>query len=466
MMDVTISQSALVASKLVAAHRAATLNLPQESILASLQLSDMKNRQDRISGPSQSTHNWIFETTSTCPHPVTYMSWLQSGDGIFWIIGKAGSGKSTLMKHIYTDGRTVAALEQWANGRRLLTASHYFWYLESPMEKPYSGLLRSILYDTLDAYPDLIQPVCASRWSEALQGRDIRSTPWSDMELQKCLGTLITNNIVLRLNGYAGDTIFSAHLTLLASYVFLIKRASQSDEKHHNSLRDTATEWCTEALHHMQEVPARPSLMNLLYALDSGMHLLNGKLGNFHWSSYLVEDPLSYSTPPKLHELDVVEQGGRDLLGHLIDSGFDSHVEALLRLDPGVLRAKKGRPYLDYARRCKLDAPFRLKHPEQKHASLAVMELLLKLGCDVNEVVYVHGNGTVWDSYLYYIHYHHMNSDRGRKTAWLLVTKGAGQTEDRFVPSPDQRGKAGRLHDHACRLKPAESPEPTHTVRY
>jgi hypothetical protein len=227
-MDVTTSQSALVVSKLAAAHTVATLNLPQESILASLQFSDMKNRQDRISEPSYSTHNWIFETTSTCPHPVTYMSWLQSGDGIFWIIGKAGSGKSTLMKHIYTDGRTVAALQQWANGRRLLTASHYFWYLESPMEKSYSGLLRSILYDTLDAYPDLIQPVCASRWSEALQGRDVRSTPWSDMELQKCLETLIVNDIEVQgrepcfcffidgLDGYDGDREVVKLLTRLA----------------------------------------------------------------------------------------------------------------------------------------------------------------------------------------------------------------------------------------------------------
>lgn len=152
------------------------------------------NRQDTISEPSHSTYNWIFETAGTFPYPVTYMPWLESSDGIFWVTGKAGSGKSTLMKHIYNDGKTAATLEQWANGRKLITASHYFWYLGSPMEKSYSGLIRSILYKVFDTYPDLIKPVCAFRWSETLQGKDVRSLPWSDVELQKCLEILVTGD--------------------------------------------------------------------------------------------------------------------------------------------------------------------------------------------------------------------------------------------------------------------------------
>lgn len=29
--------------------------------------------------------------------------WLESGSGVYWISGKAGSGKSTLMKHLFWD---------------------------------------------------------------------------------------------------------------------------------------------------------------------------------------------------------------------------------------------------------------------------------------------------------------------------------------------------------------------------
>lgn len=29
-----------------------------------------------------------------------FVAWLEEGDGLYWIAGKAGSGKSTLMKYI------------------------------------------------------------------------------------------------------------------------------------------------------------------------------------------------------------------------------------------------------------------------------------------------------------------------------------------------------------------------------
>ena len=227
--NITASHSAFVASKLVTALKVATFDLPQESILSSLQFPDMRNRQDTISEPSHSTYNWIFEQAGTPPRPIQFMSWLEGGDGIFKVTGKAGSGKSTLMKHVSTDTRTAVALEQWANGRKLFTASHYFWYLGSPMEKSYSGLIRSILYKIFDTYPDLIQPVCSSRWSEALQGKDVRSLPWSDIELQKCLETLVTSDLKVEgrdpcfcffidgLDEYDGDREIIRLLARLAS---------------------------------------------------------------------------------------------------------------------------------------------------------------------------------------------------------------------------------------------------------
>jgi hypothetical protein len=194
MVNITASQSADLTKKLFAAYRAATLELPQESILSSLRYSDMRNRQDTIPEPGHSSYNWIFETKTSSP-PVTYMSWLESGDGIYWVTWKAGSGKSTLTKHICHDTRTATALDRWANGRKLLTASHYFWYLGSPMEKSYSGIVRSILYKILGDFPELINPVCSSRWSEALRGKDVRSMTWTDAELRDCLERLVTSDV-------------------------------------------------------------------------------------------------------------------------------------------------------------------------------------------------------------------------------------------------------------------------------
>ena len=163
------------------------------------------------------------------------------------------------------------------------------------------------------------------------------------------------------------------------------------------------------------------------------MQLLHAISGGCHWSNHLVEDFQSYSKPPHRNDLDVIERGNRDLLGHLIEIGLTCQVETLLKSDPSLLKAKEGRPYLDYALLRKPDAPFRSKHPEQAGTNYAMVELLLKLGCGVNEVVEMHGNRTIWDSYLYYIHDQRMNTDRDRKTTWLLISNGARQTGNRAV---------------------------------
>lgn len=256
-----------------------------------------------------------------------------------------------------------------------------------------------------------------------------------------------------RLDEYAGHTVFDTHFTLTACYVFLVKRASRFDGNYHRhtllfrdggykfdgtyhgSIRDIATDWCNKALFHRSNVPEifAPSTLNLLSALDNDMQLLHASLGDCHWSNYLVEGATLFSEPLHRHDLDVIERGDRDLLGHIIEMGLSCQVETLLKSDQNLLRGKKGRPYLDYVLRPKLDAPFRSKHSEQARTTYAMVELLLNMGCGVNEVVDMHGNRTIWDSYLYYIHDQRMNTDRDRKTTWLLISNGARQTGNRAV---------------------------------
>lgn len=157
--------------------------------------------------------------------------------------------------------------------------------------------------------------------------------------------------------------MFSADFNLLACYVFLIKRVPNSKRNVlRRHFRDSAVDWSTEALIHMRELPPIPSTLGLLRALDDGMQRLYVDLGNYHWSNHVVEDPLQYCIPRKLHDLDVTERGGRDLLGHLIELGLTTYVEALLKAAPLSSKKKKGRPYLDYALRYKIDASFRSKH--------------------------------------------------------------------------------------------------------
>jgi hypothetical protein len=81
---------------------------------------------------------------------------------VFWIGGKAGSGKSTLMKFIHDHPCTKAALRVWAGPATLITASYFFWSSGSHLQKSQEGLLQTLLYDILTKRPSLISKVIST----------------------------------------------------------------------------------------------------------------------------------------------------------------------------------------------------------------------------------------------------------------------------------------------------------------
>ncbi|KAH9207963.1 hypothetical protein DL95DRAFT_239390, partial [Leptodontidium sp. 2 PMI_412] len=92
-----------------------------------------------------------------------FMEWLRSDNSIYWINGKAGSGKSTLMKFVYDDPRLMKALKSspWAGGLPVIKASFYFWYNGTEMQKSLRGLLLSLLHQILKDQPHLISSIFA-----------------------------------------------------------------------------------------------------------------------------------------------------------------------------------------------------------------------------------------------------------------------------------------------------------------
>lgn len=88
-----------------------------------------------------------------------FQEWLRSGSGIFHVSGKAGSGKSTLMKLILSTKRTHELLREWAGDKRLLFARFYFWSAGDQTQNSLEGLQRSILFEILLQRPDLVKEV-------------------------------------------------------------------------------------------------------------------------------------------------------------------------------------------------------------------------------------------------------------------------------------------------------------------
>ena len=87
----------------------------------------------------------------------SFVNWLKSGNEVYWINGKAGSGKSTLMKYVCGHHRQQELLKAWHPTRQLLTPNFFFWAAGSPLQRSITGLLQSLIYQSLMSCPDLLK---------------------------------------------------------------------------------------------------------------------------------------------------------------------------------------------------------------------------------------------------------------------------------------------------------------------
>ncbi len=144
-----------------------------EEVTRSLFYPELFSRQEQIENEFdgiKSSYDWIFDKPRTrkmnssnqakppTPAPLwdDFAWWLKSEHGVYWINGKAGSGKSTLMNHICSHSRRLELLQEWSPRRRLLTPSFFFWNSGSRQQKAIDGLLRSLIYQMLTECRQLI----------------------------------------------------------------------------------------------------------------------------------------------------------------------------------------------------------------------------------------------------------------------------------------------------------------------
>ncbi|KAL8724123.1 MAG: hypothetical protein Q9181_006974, partial [Wetmoreana brouardii] len=144
-----------------------------QEVTRSLFFPEISSRQEQVMTEFdgiENTYEWIFDEPSTPdselenqseepqqqPHWANFPEWLRSGSKVYWINGKAGSGKSTLMNSICNHERTGDLLKQWSAKRRLLTPTFFFWNAGVRQQKTVDGLLRSLIYQMLTECRELI----------------------------------------------------------------------------------------------------------------------------------------------------------------------------------------------------------------------------------------------------------------------------------------------------------------------
>ncbi|KAH6878729.1 hypothetical protein BKA58DRAFT_452914 [Alternaria rosae] len=123
------------------------------------------DRYDDIVAAHKDTFDWALKSRAN--DSITWPSltdWLRQEGGVYWISGKAGSGKSTLMKYLHQDPRFLESLETWAGGDHLVIADFYFWNAGAEIQKSQEGLLRSLLRQVLDQNISLASTLFAEQY--------------------------------------------------------------------------------------------------------------------------------------------------------------------------------------------------------------------------------------------------------------------------------------------------------------
>ncbi|KAM7205209.1 Prion-inhibition and propagation domain containing protein [Rhypophila sp. PSN 637] len=149
----------------------------QDKILQKLWFRTITSREESIGHAHDKTLQWLFEPPKDEVPWDDLGEWFRTSSGLYWVSGKAGSGKSTLMKLLYHNPRTKAALSTWAGHSGYELFGFFFWSMGAAEQKSQQGLSRSLLYQILSKKMSLIPEVLPSMWKELIEKETDVSLP-------------------------------------------------------------------------------------------------------------------------------------------------------------------------------------------------------------------------------------------------------------------------------------------------
>jgi hypothetical protein len=115
-------------------------------LIDTLNIKDTRYRLQKIENAYGPTFEWVW----TDPD-IAFASWLEDGTGVYWISGKPGSGKSTLMKYIFNKYQHVNFTNHAVSHQTKVAAGFFFHDRGSHIQKSFEGLLHSILHQILSS---------------------------------------------------------------------------------------------------------------------------------------------------------------------------------------------------------------------------------------------------------------------------------------------------------------------------
>lgn len=169
--------------------------------LESLHFPDIKARERGVKNAQFKTFEWILEPEGSQGSTEkvnfgAFANWLEKEDRIFWIHGKPGCGKSTLMKFVCSNPKTEERLRVWASPKKLAIAHYFFWRPGSKLQKSQQGLLRSLVFEMIRECPELLS--VAKTTLPKTDIYDSRHERWTKDQLLRTYKAMVSQNLATR----------------------------------------------------------------------------------------------------------------------------------------------------------------------------------------------------------------------------------------------------------------------------
>ncbi|KNB09671.1 hypothetical protein FOXG_10200 [Fusarium oxysporum f. sp. lycopersici 4287] len=155
-------------------------------------------REAAIPQAFDTTYRWIFDsnppTQGGKPLWKSFPRWLiDDSSPIYWITGKPGSGKSTMMKFLLQQPLLREYLSRELGTLRLLVMRYYAWNAGKDLQKSFEGLKKTLISQALELYPKLACKLTPRRWVLCQILRSTSCLPeWEPWEIEETFKALLS----------------------------------------------------------------------------------------------------------------------------------------------------------------------------------------------------------------------------------------------------------------------------------
>ncbi|KAH7133034.1 hypothetical protein B0J13DRAFT_480574 [Dactylonectria estremocensis] len=165
---------------------------------AGIQFDVIGTREEAITKSFASTYTWIlkYDPSEQDGKPMweSFVGWLEDNSNkVYWITGKPGSGKSTMMKFLLQQKLLRDALSKTLGSLHLIVLRFYAWHSGEGLQKSFEGLKRTLIFQVLEDRPELTPILAPRRWALCQVLRNTSGLPtWKIWEVEDAWDALLS----------------------------------------------------------------------------------------------------------------------------------------------------------------------------------------------------------------------------------------------------------------------------------